>query len=77
MFHKHLATLYSERNTLDQTQADTIISHTALPSLSSPQRDSLKKPIEPEEVLQAIKSHKRPRPDGFSATYYKKNLQTF
>lgn len=76
IFRSNLAKLYSSNIDFDfdKTKADDLFSGINLPTLERTQYDLLEKPITTLEVQNAIKSlkpHKRPGPDGFSATYFK------
>lgn len=75
-FPSYLASLYSEVNTSNITEADSFFSRIKLPELTLAQRNLLDKPILVDDVTNAIKElkrNKRPGPDRYSALYY----QTF
>lgn len=74
VFYSNLAKLYSPSQEFDLANADALFSRISIPALNQDQQDLLEHPITKMEVTMAIKAlkpHKRPGPDGFSATYYK------
>lgn len=73
-FRRKLKDLYQNTQTFDSTKLDALLSSILLPTLSVTQQETLDKQITNMEVISAIKSlklHKRPGPDGYSATFYK------
>lgn len=74
VFCFNLAKLYSLTQDFNLGNANTFFSRLALPTLIQEQQDLLKRPITDLEVtvaIKALKPHKRPEPDVFSAAYYK------
>ncbi|XP_077341251.1 IgGFc-binding protein-like [Lithobates pipiens] len=74
-FRNRLEGLYKAKPSFTQQAADRLFRDLSLPTMTDSDRESLETPIRPEEILAAIqtlKPHKRPGPDGLSATYYKK-----
>lgn len=74
VFHSNRAKLYLPSPDLDPTAADAMFSHISLPTLNQTQPDLFECPIVDMEVasdIKALKPHKRPGPDKFSAAYYK------
>lgn len=74
-FRRKLYNIYRDTYKFDQTHLTFLLSNIQLPSLSIEQHETLEKSItnfEAQSAIKTLKLHKRPGPDGFSATYYKR-----
>lgn len=71
-----LRTIHQPQTSIfDKTKADTLFSDIKLPTMEPDQQEFLESPITALKVqiaIKALKPHKRPGRDGFSALYYKK-----